>query len=90
MSGRSPCARTSATRGWVPLTAPHQCWAFNYRNAPRRLGAALDTLDPESIDLLFPFVTFPLRDKVVDRDHDDYYDHPLPYGDMADSPFWNG
>jgi hypothetical protein len=22
--------------------------------------------------------------------HDDYYDHPFPYRDMADSPFWNG
>ena len=76
--------------GMVPLTAPHQCWAFNYHLCSAAAGAALDTLDPESIDLLFPFVTFPLRDKVVDRDHDDYYDHPLPYGDMADSPFWNG
>ena len=31
-----------------------------------------------------------LRDKVVDPGHDDYYDHQLPYRDMADSPFWNG
>ena len=76
--------------GMVPLTAPHQCWAFSFHLCSAAAGAALETLDPESIDLLFPFVTFPLRDKVVDRDHDDYYDHSLPYRDMADSPFWEG
>jgi hypothetical protein len=76
--------------GMVPLTAPHQCWAFQFHLCSAAAGAALDPLDPESIDLLFPFVTFPLRDKVVDPSHDDYYGHELPYRDMADSPFWNG
>jgi hypothetical protein len=76
--------------GMVPLTAPHQCWAFQFHLCSAAAGAALDTLDPESIDLLFPFVTHALRDKHVDPGRDDYYDHPLPYRDMADSPFWNG
>jgi hypothetical protein len=75
--------------GMVPVGAPHQCWAFSFHLCTAAAGAALDTLDPESIDLLFPFVTFPLRDKIVDPGHDDYYDHPFPYRDMADSPFWN-
>lgn len=75
--------------GMVPLTAPHQCWAFQFHLCSAAAGAALDSLDPESVDLLFPFVTFPLRDKFVDPGRDDYYDHPFPYRDMADSPFWN-
>jgi hypothetical protein len=76
--------------GMVPLTAPHQCWAFQFHLCTAAAGAALDPLDPESVDLLFPFVTFALRDKFVDPGHDDYYGHPFPYRDMADSPFWNG
>ena len=55
-------------------------------------GSALaivnDTLDPESVDALFPFVTFALRDKKLDRDHDDYYKHPFPHRDFQFSPFW--
>ena len=75
--------------GMVPIGALHQCYAFQFHLCSAAAGAALDTLDPENVDLLFPFVTFPLRDKVVDRDHDDYYDHTFPHRDMADSPFWN-
>jgi hypothetical protein len=37
---------------------------------------------------MFPFVTYPLKDKVLDRGHDDYYNHPFPTKDLADSPFW--
>jgi hypothetical protein len=76
--------------GMVPLTAPHRCLAFYFHLCSAAAGAVVDALDPENIDLLFPFVTFPLRDKVVDRGHDDYYDYPFPYRDMADSPFWAG
>ncbi len=74
----------------VPAAAPHHCWAFTFHLCTAAAGAALDTLDPEAADLMFPFVTFPLRDKVVDRDRDDYYDHPFPWRDMADSPFLEG
>ncbi|HLA11689.1 MAG TPA: hypothetical protein VJ023_13960 [Pyrinomonadaceae bacterium] len=45
-------------------------------------------LDPESVDALFPYVTFALRDKKLDKDHDDYYNHPFLYRDFAFSPFW--
>jgi hypothetical protein len=74
--------------GMVPLEALHQCWAFSFHLCSAAAGAAVSSLDPENIDLLFPFVTFPLRDKVVDRDRDDYYDHPFLHRDMVDSPFW--
>ena len=74
--------------GMVPLEALHQCWAFAFHLCTAAAGAAVDALDPENIDLLFPFVTHPLRDKVVDRDRDDYYDHPFLHRDMAESPFW--
>ena len=76
--------------GMVPLEALHQCWRYTFHLCTAAAGAALDTLDPEAADLLFPFVTFPLRDKVVDRDRDDYYGHPFPWRDMADSPFLEG
>jgi hypothetical protein len=80
----------SHNEGMAPLTAPHQCWAFNFHLCTAAAGAVLDTLDPESVDVMFPFVTFALRDKVLDRDHDDYFQHPFPYRDLADSPFWEG
>jgi len=76
--------------GMVPLEALHQCWALQFHLCTAAAGAAVDAVDPENIDLLFPFVTFPLRDKVVDRGRDDYYDHPFLHRDMADSPFWDG
>jgi hypothetical protein len=74
----------------APLTAPHQCWAFNFHICTAAAGAVLDTLDPESVDVMFPFVTFALRTKVLDRDRDDYFEHPFPYRDLSDSPFWEG
>ena len=76
--------------GMVPPEALHQCWRYTFHLCTAATGAALSALDPENVDLLFPFVTFPLREKVVDRDRDDYYDHPFPHRDMADSPFWDG
>jgi len=76
--------------GMVPLEALHQCWRYTFHLCTAAAGAAVSSLDPENIDLLFPFVTFPLRDKLVDRDRDDYYDHPFLHRDMADSVFWEG
>jgi hypothetical protein len=76
--------------GMVPLGAINHCYAFQFHLCTAGAGAAVDALDPENIDLMFPFVTFPLRDKVVDRGRDDYYDHPFLHRDMAESPFWNG
>lgn len=74
--------------GMAPLPAPHQCWAFHLHICTAAAGAVLDTLDPESVDVMFPFVTFPLRDKALDPGHDDYYQHPFLHRDLSDSPFW--
>ena len=75
--------------GMVPLGAINHCYAFQFHLCTAGAGAVVDALDPENVDLLFPFVTFPLRDKLVDRGRDDYYDHPFLHRDMADSPFWD-
>jgi hypothetical protein len=74
--------------GFVRPESLHQCWAFQFHLCSAGAGAILDTLDPEAVDLMFPFVTYPLKDKVLDRGHDDYYNHPFPTKDLADSPFW--
>lgn len=74
--------------GFVRPESLHQCWAFSFHLCSAGAGAILDTLDPEAVDLMFPFVTFPLKDKVLDRGNDDYYNHPFPTKDLADSPYW--
>lgn len=68
--------------------SPHHCWAFQGHLCTAAAGAALGELDPESVDVLFPFVTFTLEEKVLDIDHDDYYEHPAPWNDLTDSPFF--
>jgi len=68
--------------------SPHHCWAAQGHLCTAAVGARLGNLDPESFDVLFPFVTFALRDKVLDIDHDDYYEHPAPWNDLANSPFF--
>jgi hypothetical protein len=74
--------------GFVRPESLHQCSAFAFHLCSAHAGAVLDTLDPEAVDLMFPFVTYPLKDKVLDRGHDDYYQHPFLHRDLADSPFW--
>jgi hypothetical protein len=74
--------------GFVRPESLHQCSAFAFHICTAQAGAILDTLDPESVDLMFPFVTFPLNEKVLDRGHDDYYQHPFLSRDLADSPYW--
>jgi hypothetical protein len=68
--------------------SPHHCWAFQGHLCTAAAGAALGDLDPESFDVLFPFVTYTLEEKVLDIDHDDYYEHPAPWNDLSDSPFF--
>lgn len=65
----------------------HHCWAFQGHLCTAAAGAAVEELDPESYDVLFPFVTYPLRDKLLDIDHDDFYQHPFPWNDFDQSPF---
>jgi hypothetical protein len=68
--------------------SPHHCWAFQGHLCTAAAGAAIGELDPESFDVLFPFVTFTLDEKVLDIGHDDYYEHPAPWNDLTDSPFF--
>lgn len=74
--------------GFVRPESLHHCSAFQFHLCTAQGGAALETLDPEAVDLMFPFVTYPLKDKVLDRGRDDYYNHSFLSRDMADSPFW--
>jgi hypothetical protein len=72
--------------------AIHHCAANQFHICTAQVGSQLTRiqrgLDPESVDALFPFVTFALRDKKVDKDRDDYYEHPFLHRDLASSPFW--
>lgn len=74
--------------GLVRPESIHHCTAFAFHLCSAQAGAILDTLDPEAIDLMFPFVTYKLKDKRLDPGNDDYFNHPFPTRDLADSPFW--
>jgi hypothetical protein len=69
----------------VLATAPHQCWAFLGHVCT--LPLVLTQLDPEVADLMFPFAGLPLSSKILDRGHDDYFKHPFPAHDLADSAY---
>lgn len=79
--------------GTVPIGAPHGCAVLEL--VPTHVctqgvvltEAAGIELDPERVDLMFPFVTEPLSGLVLDRDNDDYFDHPFPYRDLKSSPY---
>lgn len=82
------------TEGVVPLGAPHGCLTPG-ESLPTHIctpGLAVAEIagvevDPERVDVMFPFSTLPLSDNVLDRDNDDYFDHALPLRDLADSPW---
>lgn len=76
--------------GMVEVAALHHCalGAAHVCTGPLVAGAyaGMASLDPENADVLFPFVTVALADKVLDRDHDDYLDHSFPHlRDLRDS-----
>jgi len=67
--------------GIVPLVAPHQCAVVLYHVCTATLSwlhAVAGDVDPESVDIMFPYVGRPLGQKVVDVGHDDYFAHPNP------------
>ena len=76
--------------GMTPLGAPHGCGPLGLPahvcTGPLVFTAGFG-LDPEEQDILFPYITEPLPAKTVDIGHDDYFEHPFPYRDLADSPF---
>lgn len=80
--------------GVVPATAPHSCGPITppfggHVCTPALVlaqGAGFD-IDPENVDVMFPYITLPLGEKVLDRDRDDYFQHSLPYRDLTESPY---
>jgi hypothetical protein len=79
--------------GQIRPEAIHHCAANQGHVCTAQAGSQLTRVsrgaDPESIDVMFPYVTFALRDKKIDPGRDDYYEHPfLTHRDLADSPFF--
>lgn len=79
--------------GQIRPEALHHCAANQGHVCTAQAGSQLTRVnrgaDPESVDVMFPYVTFPLRAKKLDPGRDDYYDHPfLTHRDLIDSPFW--
>jgi hypothetical protein len=64
--------------GVAPLLAPHTCASSPYHvcTGPLWLGG---DIDPEAHDVVFPIITARLSTMVLDRDRDDYLDHPWPH-----------
>lgn len=77
--------------GMTPAGAPHSCaWVPPVAHlCTPGVGIAAAELDPESADVMFPFVSGPLSDKVLDRGNDDYFRFPVPtgYPDLARSRY---
>jgi hypothetical protein len=79
------------TEGLTPIGAPHSCpmvlpFGHICTAALFHAGGSLE-LDPERADVMYPYVTLPLSEKVLDRGNDDYFDHDLPLADLVDSPY---
>jgi hypothetical protein len=79
------------TDGLAPIGAPRSCpmvlpYAHVCTAALFYAGENFGS-DPEQVDLMYPYVSLPLSEKVLDRGHDDYFDHDLPLADLADSPY---
>lgn len=51
------------------------------------VGAMVGDLDPEQVDVMYSYVGLPLNEKLLDRDHDDYFRHLLPHQDLDDSSY---
>lgn len=73
----------------TPIGAPHTCTnaGIPYGHVCTGPLFVLPEVDPEGRDVMFPYVYFPLRDKVLDRGHDDYFGHSLPIGLLDRSPY---
>lgn len=71
----------------VDPRSPHHCAANLAHVCTAQVLSRLGNSDPESFDPMFPYVGRSLAKKVLDRGHDDYYNHPFPHGDWSDSPF---
>lgn len=70
--------------GAVPMSAPHNCVVslLAYGHVCTGPLNVTPTLDPESTDVMFPYVGLPLNQKFLDADRLDYYGHPFPTRDL--------
>jgi hypothetical protein len=73
--------------GAVTVGSPHFCTPGLFHVCTGPLSVADLRLDPETIDVMFPYVTDPLSEKVLDSGNDDYFQHPFPYKDVAESRY---
>lgn len=75
----------------TPIGAPHSCGNnlpfAHVCTGPLWATEGVLNLDPERVDVMFPYVSGPLSGKVMDRGHDDYFRHPLPLIDLENSPY---
>ena len=84
-------AETIAAHEWlhnegvVPLVAPHSCPPPAHSHACTGPLWLTPENDPEAPDVMFPIIVRRLATAVLDRDRDDYLDHPWPYADLRDS-----
>jgi hypothetical protein len=80
--------------GLVSAGAPHGCAAGvppgmgHVCTGPLVFTEGDQNLDPERIDVMYPFLSVPLSEKVLDPGNDDYFGHPFPHvRDLALSPY---
>ncbi len=82
--------------GLVPIGAPHNCTVYpglpigHVCTGPLGIvtGANIADVDPEAVDVMFPFVTGrALEEMVLDRGHDDYFRHVLPLRELGRSAY---
>lgn len=71
--------------GMVPIGAPHNCWTASLVGHVCTPGLGLTQLDPETADVMFPYVGLPLSQKQLDPGNDDYFRHLLPIRDLQGS-----
>ncbi len=79
------------TEGLAPIGAPHSCpmvlpFAHVCTGALHYTEGSVP-LDPERQDVLYPYVSLPLAEKILDIGRDDYFAHDLPIGDLEDSVY---
>ncbi len=74
--------------GMVPPGAPHGCEPgvsiFLGHVCLTPVALLQPDLDPDRVDVMFPFVGLPLSQKVLDRDRDDYFRQPVGLRDLDD------
>lgn len=77
----------------TPIGAPHTClivppFAFAHVCTPLVKTEGGLNLDPERIDVMYPYISVPLSEKLLDRGHDDYFQHLMPgVRDLDQSPY---